>query len=162
LKVQSFVFRRFSNREARRNRQPSKDETQNFRKNLVGMKYIILTLALLFVFSLNAFAQTDSKPAPNIVPANFKSDNCSLFPDCDYADCCVEHDLAYFSGGSWKMRWRADKKLFKCVAAKKGFQHKLIAPVMWAGVRVFGVPFLPTPFRWGFGRVKTTPNKSSK
>ena len=126
------------------------------------MKHIILTLSLLFVFSLNAFAQSDSKSAPNTVPENFKSDGCSQFPDSDYTDCCVEHDKIYFNGGSWIQRWRADKKLFKCVAAKKGFEHKLIASVMWAGVRVFGVSFLPTKFRWGFGRVKSSRNKSSK
>lgn len=90
---------------------------------------------------------------PNVA-AEFKSDGCSMFPDGDYRDCCVAHDLAYFSGGSWTKRWRADKKLFKCVAAKRGVEHKFIAPVMWLGVRVFGVSFLPTSFRWGFGRAK--------
>ncbi len=126
------------------------------------MKHIILTLALLLAFSLNVFAQTDYKSTLNAVPANFKSDNCSLFPDCDYADCCVEHDKTYFSGGSWAMHWRADKKLFKCVVSKKGLQHKLTAPVMWLGVRAGGVHWLPTKFRRGFGRVKTSRNKSSK
>lgn len=26
----------------------------------------------------------------------FVSDGCSMFPDGDYRDCCVEHDKAYF------------------------------------------------------------------
>ena len=26
--------------------------------------------------------------------------------------------------------------------------------MMWLGVRVFGASFLPTPFRWGFGKRK--------
>jgi hypothetical protein len=75
--------------------------------------------------------------------------------------CCAEHDRAYFVGGSWKERWRADKKLYNCVAAKKGFQHKIIAPVMWLGVRAFGVSWLPTPFRWGFGQTKKSKSKKN-
>lgn len=77
-----------------------------------------------------------------------------MFPDGSYRLCCEAHDLAYFSGGSWTARWRADKELYRCVAATKGFHHKLIAPVMWLGVRAGGLHFLPTPFRWGFGRRK--------
>jgi len=118
------------------------------------MKQIIFILLLFFLFSLDASAQ--NKSVAETVSAAFKSDGCSLFPDGAYRDCCVEHDRTYFSGGSWTMRWRADKKLFKCVAGKKGFQHKIIAPVMWLGVRAGGLHFLPTPFRWGFGRRKSS------
>lgn len=120
------------------------------------MKKYILTLLLTALFSVAAAAQNDSKNNSQTIPANFQSDGCSLFPDGDYRDCCVQHDLEYFNGGSWTKRWRSDKKLFQCVAAKKGFEHKFIAPVMWAGVRVFGVHWLPTSFRWGFGKVKAS------
>jgi hypothetical protein len=58
-----------------------------------------------------------------------------MFPKGKYRDCCVEHERAYLSGRSWTKRWRADKKLFKCVVAKQGLQHKFIAPLMWLGVR---------------------------
>jgi hypothetical protein len=88
------------------------------------------------------------------MPADFKSDNCTLFPDGNYCDCCVEHDKDYYFGGSGKERWRSDKRLYKCVKAKRGWQNKVIAPVMWLGVRIGGVSFLPTPFRWGFGKTK--------
>ena len=113
---------------------------------------LIPIIALLFLFSAGAAGQSQPSAETLTVPADFKGDGCSRFPDGDYADCCFEHDKAYYVGGSWKQRWRADKKLYKCVAAKKGFEHQLIAPLMWAGVRVFGVPCLPTKFRWGFGR----------
>ncbi|MGI8543848.1 MAG: hypothetical protein ACR2MD_10275 [Aridibacter sp.] len=86
------------------------------------------------------------------MPADFKSDKCSMFPNCDYGDCCIEHDKTYFFGGTSKERRRADKKLYKCVRAKKGFHHKIIAPLMFIGVRIGGVAWLPTPFRWGFGK----------
>lgn len=121
----------------------------------INIQRIIFVIFFSLLFSTGAFAQESSKTAAQpVLPADFKSDGCSYFPDCDYRICCVEHDKEYFVGGSWKQRWRSDKKLYKCVAAKKGFQHKIIAPVMWFGVRAFGVPWLPTPFRWGFGKDK--------
>ena len=120
------------------------------------MKNSIIVCGLLTLFAICSFAQSKTIFTDQGVPANFVSDGCSQFPDGDYTECCVEHDKAYFAGGSWTQRWRADKKLYKCVAAKKGFEYKLIAPVMWAGVRVFGVSFLPTSFRWGFGKQKNT------
>ncbi len=118
------------------------------------MKKAIFFLLLFFLFALNTFAQTDTGATDKEVPPDFKSDGCSLFPDGKYKDCCVAHDKDYYSGGSCAMRLKSDNQLFKCVAAKKGLYPKLIAPFMWLGVRVFGVPFLPTSFRWGFGKKK--------
>lgn len=123
------------------------------------MKTILFIFAFLILFSISAFAQTDAKATTEIMPADFVSDGCSLFPDGDYADCCVEHDKAYYFGGTSKQRRAADKKLYKCVAAKKGFHHKIIAPIMWLGIRTFGVSWLSTSFRWGFGRIKKNLNK---
>jgi hypothetical protein len=127
------------------------------------VKKLTFIIIFIFVFSVGVFAQNSPIPTneTQTMPADFKSDNCSLFPDCDYGDCCVSHDKAYYFGGSWKERWRADKKLYKCVAAKKGFHHKIIAPVMWIGVRAFGVSWLPTPFRWGFGQTKKSKLKKN-
>lgn len=118
------------------------------------MKKLIFFAIVLSVFAVSNYAQTTSpvQPVNAEIPVGFKSDGCTAFPDGDYADCCFDHDLTYFKGGSWKERWRADKKLYKCVAAKKGFKHKFIAPMMWLGVRAFGVPWLPTSARWGFGK----------
>lgn len=116
------------------------------------MKKLIFVVMLSFLLALNAFAQSDSKSAAKPIPANYKSDGCTWFPDGDYRDCCVAHDDAYYTGGSWKKRLQADKRLYVCVANKEGAYHKIIAPLMWLGVRVGGVSFLPTSFRWGFGR----------
>lgn len=121
-------------------------------------QFIVLTL-LTAILSLNIFGQNDSAAAPRQMPADFKSDGCSLFPDGKYRDCCVAHDTDYYFGGSCKARLKSDNRLFKCVAAKKGVYPKLIAPFMWLGVRVFGVSFLPTPFRWGFGKNKSAKTK---
>ena len=43
---------------------------------------------------------------------------------------------------------RAVRKLKKCVAAEG---EEEIAVLMLLGVRVGGTPYLPTPFRWGYG-----------
>ena len=84
----------------------------------------------------------------------FVSDGCSAFPDGTiseknlWLDCCVEHDKAYWMGGTYDERLLADKELQKCV--EKVGKPK-IAALMLAGVRVGGTPYLPTKFRWGYG-----------
>ena len=83
-------------------------------------------------------------------PADFVSDGCSLFPDGNYRDCCVAHDKAYYLGGSRKDRRAADKELYSCVISKGN--SKFLASMIFVGVRVGGFSFLPTSFRWGFGR----------
>lgn len=83
------------------------------------------------------------------IPPDFKSDGCSLFPDGNYRECCVAHDKRYFIGGSFRERKAADKELYRCVRAKGN--GKFLASMIYLGVRVGGVSFIPTPFRWGFG-----------
>jgi hypothetical protein len=95
------------------------------------------------------FGQADSD---RIMPDDFKSDNCTAFPDGNYADCCVEHDKDYYFGGSLRERRASDTRLKQCVVSKgKGWKRKLLAGAMYIGVRFGGVHFLQTPFRWGFG-----------
>ncbi len=109
---------------------------------------------ILILLSLNIAAQTNSSTSSQPVPDGFESDGCSRFPDGSYRDCCVAHDVKYYYGGSWRDRWRADNELRKCVANKPGFEHKPLSVLMWLGVRTFGVPWLHTSFRWGFGKDK--------
>ncbi len=53
------------------------------------MKNAFFIFTLIVLFATGTFAQNDSKLPAETIPANFKSDGCSLFPDCDYRDCCV-------------------------------------------------------------------------
>jgi hypothetical protein len=128
------------------------------------VKRLIFILILTGLFFVNAFAQKNS--AENVEPqpvlTEFVSDGCTWFPDGNYLDCCKAHDREYFTGGSWKARWRSDKKLFKCVAAKTKFYNKLVAPIMWLGVRAFGAAWLNTKASWGFGKKKKPSDKISK
>ena len=89
-----------------------------------------------------------------VIPDDYESDGCTMFPDMDFRDCCVAHDRDYFKGGSSKERRKSDDRLYRCIKNKGRWYHKILAPMVWVGVRVGGVGFLPTPFRWGFGRNK--------
>lgn len=120
------------------------------------MKKAIFVLILTVWFSAAAFAQKSSfeTAAPLISASEFASDGCTWFPDGNYRECCEAHDREYFAGGNWKARWRSDKKLFLCVAAKSKFYNKFVAPVIWLGVRAGGVSWFNARFSWGFGKKK--------
>lgn len=86
---------------------------------------------------------------PTLIPSRaFKTDGCSLWPDGDWRECCIRHDMDYWCGGPRSHRAESDRTLRECVDAR---DHPVMATLMQAGVRVFGVGFLPFPWRWGFG-----------
>ncbi len=104
----------------------------------------ILLLALLLLGTFSHAA----------VLAPFTTDGCSKFPDGPPAEpdrwrnCCLEHDKAYWLGGTRAERKEADKALKSCIAK---VENRVLADVMWAGVRAGGSPYWPTSFRWGYG-----------
>ncbi|GHB60707.1 hypothetical protein GCM10008107_07440 [Psychrosphaera saromensis] len=108
--------------------------------------------ALTLIFVLITLFASNSVLAEKLKP--FTSDGCSIFPDgtLEHKDlwlaCCTAHDYAYWQGGTAEQKEIADKELKNCVA--KVGQPK-IAELMLAGVIVGGNPYLPTPFRWGYG-----------
>lgn len=85
----------------------------------------------------------------------FKSDGCSLFPDrnlitkIDWCDCCFEHDISYWQGGTEEDREKADLKLRDCVLEKTGDEK--LAELMYRGVRFGGSTYFPNWYRWGYG-----------
>ena len=105
---------------------------------------LILVPILVVVLTAGIFPQTGQT---RTMPSDFRSDGCTLFPDCNYRECCVEHDKDYYFGGTEKERRASDRRLYRCVKQK----NKFVAGLMYLGVRVGGVSWLPTPFRWGFG-----------
>ena len=84
----------------------------------------------------------------------FTTDGCSSFPEGTlqqkslWHNCCVQHDIQYWKGGTYDERVAADRELEQCVS-KVGEPH--IAKLMLAGVRVGGSPYWPTSYRWGYG-----------
>ncbi len=85
----------------------------------------------------------------------FTSDGCSLFPDGTFADrnmwcgCCLDHDIAYWRGGTADERKKADKALRDCVLERT--KDKSLAETMYNGVRAGGHPVFPTWYRWAYG-----------
>lgn len=99
----------------------------------------------LFIFPFFSFSN-ELKP--------FVSDGCSMFPDGTlfqhrlWSSCCFVHDFAYWKGGTYFERKRADFDLKFCVANKG---KPRLALLIFVGVRLGGSPFSPMPFRWGYG-----------
>lgn len=86
---------------------------------------------------------------------DFSSDGCSLFPDSalilnqDWCDCCFEHDIAYWQGGTEAERLLADETLRNCIIEKTGNEE--LAELMYEGVRFGGSPYFYNWYRWGYG-----------
>lgn len=82
----------------------------------------------------------------------FTTDGCSMSPDGDlqndWTECCVDHDIAYWIGGSRIDRLRADATLMACMNDKAGPRT---AQLYFNGVRSGGRPFSVMPYRWGYG-----------
>lgn len=111
------------------------------------MKHIFIIIILSIAQISIAAESTSIKP--------FTTDGCSLFPDGTllqdntlWQNCCIEHDKAYWRGGSYQEREDADHTLAECVA---NLGHPKIAALMLEGVRVGGSPYWLTTFRWGYG-----------
>lgn len=87
--------------------------------------------------------------------SDFASDGCSLFPDrsliddLDWCNCCLEHDIAYWQGGTYEQRLAADEALRDCVL--KQTEDEVLAQAMFAGVRAGGSPWFYNWYRWGYG-----------
>ena len=114
--------------------------------NARSIKTIGAGLAILLLGMSEPVLSADIKP--------FTSDGCSAFPDGTikqkqlWLSCCRTHDIAYWQGGAYMQRYKADKALQQCVS---GVGQDEIATLMLLGVRVGGSPYLNTPFRWGYG-----------
>lgn len=87
----------------------------------------------------------------------FKSDGASWLPDkpggVDIYPAAFLHDIKYWAGvkGDHKGRLKADLELAQDVMNLCSGSAAL-AQLMYAGVRAGGVSWLPTPWKWGFGR----------
>ena len=82
-------------------------------------------------------------------PHAFTTDGCSISPDGSWAECCVEHDIAYWCGGSSGDRRAADERLRRCMTGKG--RSAFLARIAHLSVRGGGVPWKPFPWRWAYG-----------
>ncbi len=104
-------------------------------------------IIILSVFLCGCHTSSKLKP--------FSSDGCSLFPDRaellqkDWFACCLEHDIAYWRGGTQGERLAADRAFKACILEKTG--DRTLAELMYEGVRLGGSPYFPSWYRWGYG-----------
>lgn len=86
---------------------------------------------------------------------DFTSDGCSLFPNgtikdrTKWCDCCLQHDIAYWRGGTEAERKKADEALQDCVIDRT--KDTALAETMYLGVRAGGHPAFPAWYRWAYG-----------
>ena len=107
--------------------------------------------------SLIAYANAEITKQNKETPPNaFTQDGCSLFPDTllwhDFRPACLDHDIAYWAGGSDLDKVSADLD-FKDAVSETGPIGTLIAPFMYIGVSVFGDSWLTklVGANWGYG-----------
>ena len=70
----------------------------------------------------------------------FASDGCTLAPDGWWNECCIEHDRAYFRGGTPEDRADADLALKRCMNRRGA---PILGFVYWVAVRTMGHHFWP-------------------
>jgi hypothetical protein len=119
----------------------------------VGAARASRRLAWLLAIALASASTLPDRIRPGDLES-FTSDACSHFPEGPASDaklwcrCCLDHDTAYWQGGTRDERRAADRALRDCVAATG---EPWIAALVLAGVTIGGTPYLPTSYRWGYG-----------
>lgn len=114
------------------------------------MKCGLLFFALLLITSCRSTTALNASEGLN----PFTSDGCSMSPNGPrenphaFLECCVQHDLAYWQGGTSAAKEQADRALKSCVTENS---DESIGNLYWQGVRLGGGPQFKTPFRWGYG-----------
>lgn len=104
--------------------------------------------ALAALTDAGAADACSARRADGVTPPHpFTSDGCSVWPDADWVACCLAHDVVYWCGGNAEARAGADRHLRACVSEEASGMGGL----MWLGVRAGGAPWLPAPWRWGYG-----------
>lgn len=106
----------------------------------------------IVIISLFSFAYACRTSQNTLRP--FTSDLCSAYPEGvkdhpnAWCECCVEHDLKYWMGGTRKEKKQADNDLARCVA-NSGYKKR--GKIMFLGVQMLGGAHLPFSWRWGYG-----------
>lgn len=67
----------------------------------------------------------------------------------EWCGCCVEHDIAYWRGGSSMQREQADERLRDCV--QRTSRNEVIADSIYKGVLDGNSKYFFTGYRWAYG-----------
>lgn len=128
-------------------------------------------VSLLFIVVLASCATFENIAIRDRQPANasidiskienrlrsFESDGCSKFANGipypkeeKWGLCCVQHDIAYWKGGTSEERYQADQRLQSCII---GVGEPNIARLVYWGVRAGGSAGNSSNWNWGYGWV---------
>ena len=118
------------------------------------MNKLILIFSLLLLSALAQSADARTSVENNSIH-NFTSDGCSMSPDgsvilvkTEFIPCCVQHDVAYWAGGTAQQKLEADNNLRICITQNS---NAFVGSIYYRSVRFAGGPHLPTAFHWGYG-----------
>lgn len=80
----------------------------------------------------------------------FSTDGCSSSPnsyfDKNFVECCVQHDIDYWIGGTREQKVASDNRLNQCIYQKT--KSKEVADAYHGGVVLGGEAWAPNTFRW--------------
>ena len=113
---------------------------------VVRVNKSILLLLLLSSISFSVNASGSLKP--------FKTDFCTYFPEGTlenpnlWKQCCFDHDLRYWFGGSSEDMLLADSKLKTCVTARAG---SFYGNLMYYGRRAGHFSPIKNEHKWSWG-----------
>jgi hypothetical protein len=119
------------------------------------MKYIVFLIFAITLVLWKTGCSNGSTSKGVVVLKPFSTDGCSLFPDGTFSDkdkwqdCCIEHDIAYWKGGTEQDRLDADLELKRCIFERTG--DAMLAQTVYDAVRTWGSPIFPAWYRWGYG-----------
>ena len=110
------------------------------------MRNLILFILLLSLFGVFEASANELQ--------KFETDYCTMFQDGTpsnpnaWKQCCFDHDLRFWFGGSEVQRDLADTRLKSCVE-KTG--HSFIARAMYYSVRAGRYSPVKNKYQWGWG-----------
>ena len=114
------------------------------------LKKLILAVGkLLLIVGILVGCQAD------IQLMNFANLGCSSSPNPselasdEWCGCCVEHDIAYWRGGSSTQREQADERLRDCVV--RTTRNEVLADSIYEGVRDGSSKYFFTDYQWAYG-----------
>ncbi|NNL56738.1 MAG: hypothetical protein HKO71_03225 [Pseudomonadales bacterium] len=120
-----------------------------------------LVLKLLLVLALLVACQSDgrlmafaSQGCANYAASIYAGDvslapESNAAPASNWCDCCIEHDIAYWRGGTSQQHDQADARLRDCVARKTSDQA--LANQLYQDLRSGGSAYFFDGYRWAYG-----------
>jgi hypothetical protein len=118
----------------------------------MNLKSIFYSL-IYFIMSVGTLSANVESSYTNTLNI-FETDGCSIVPDGTIIDplkwrnCCVDHDIHYWMGGTRDDRLLADEEFKSCMELKRSPAWAII---YYLGVRLNAHPGTGMSYQWGYG-----------